>query len=37
MGVMMTSEQMRTEMDADEWADHEAWVQARSELRGDSY
>lgn len=31
----MSTEQLRHEMDADEWADHEAWVEARREMERD--
>jgi hypothetical protein len=32
----MHPDELRAEMDADEWADHEAWVEARRELMGEA-
>jgi hypothetical protein len=32
----MHPDELRSEMDADEWADHEVWIQARRELREES-
>jgi hypothetical protein len=31
----MNTERLRYEMDADEWAEHEGWIQARREMDRD--